>query len=89
MLPIEAVEIRGLSTRSLIWLLSCTVSIVISVFTVYFNLKTQISTLQTQKEGDAKYNELRLKDIESKVDLNTIRITQLETEYIQIQELKQ
>lgn len=74
---IENTIIKGLSLRSLFWLLSCTVTIMLSIFTVYFNLKEQIRELQIQGESQARYNELRIKDVDNKADVNAIEIREI------------
>lgn len=75
---IERKEIRGLSAKSLFWLISCTVSIVFSIFTMYFNLAAQIDKINLLKDGDNRYNELRLKNMEQKIDINAMAIKDLQ-----------
>lgn len=88
---IENAEIKGLSLRSLFWMLSCTFTIVFSIFTVYFNLKQQIQALTIQRDNEIQYTNLKLKDQDNKIDVNGIfirelqtRMTQLETKFLEI-----
>jgi hypothetical protein len=74
----EEKEIKGLTIRSIIWLVGCTASILITIFTVYFNLKIAIGNLELIKNGDDKYNELRYKDLDNKIEVNSILIRHIQ-----------
>lgn len=77
MTPLEAKEIRGLSIKSIFWLVSCTVTIMLSILTSYFSLKAQIREVQVSKDSDSRYNDLRMKVLEQKVDVLDIQLKEI------------
>lgn len=66
---IEQREIRGINLKNIIVTILSTISIVISVMTTYFGLKGDISEVRTTQETTNRVNEIRLKLLESEVQL--------------------
>jgi hypothetical protein len=71
---IETQELRGISMKTLWALIVATAITVLTVMGSYTALKGEISDLKMQKDGDARYNDLRMKVLEQKVDMNTISL---------------
>jgi hypothetical protein len=76
--PLESKEIRGLSVKNIITIVSCTVAIVSTVLGSWFNLKGELSALQRDRQSDEKYNDLRIKTIELKIETLNLDIRDLQ-----------
>jgi uncharacterized protein YlxW (UPF0749 family) len=77
MSPIEEKEIRGLSIKNLIAIVSCTVAIVSSVLTTYFLMKSEIQELKNSKVYDEKILDMRFKLLETKYDLLQAQVNEI------------
>lgn len=66
---IEHQQLKGLTLKNLIVTIIGTASIVISVMTTYFQLKGDISDVKNQQETTNRVNDIRLKTLETRVDL--------------------
>lgn len=73
--PLEEKELRGLNLKNLIWLLGCTASIIIYMRSQYseqhkelINLSTEINSIKIRKEDEVKYNELRIRTVEARIE---------------------
>lgn len=77
MSPIEEKEIRGLSVKNLIAIVSCTVAIVSSVLTTYFLMKSEIQELKNSKVYDEKILDMRFKLLETKYDLLQAQVNEV------------
>lgn len=80
-LPIESKELRGISLKTLYALITATALIILTVYGSYSALKSEIQDIKTQKEGDSKYNDLRMRVLEQKVDMNTMSIKNIEERF--------
>ncbi len=69
MTAIEHKELKGITVKNLVVTVISTTSIVASVMTTYFNLKTDIRDVKTQQETETRINNIRLKVLESQVAL--------------------
>lgn len=67
MTAIEHRELKGITIKNLIVTVASTASIVISVMTTYFQLKSDIHDVRTTQETQARINEIRLKVLEGNV----------------------
>lgn len=81
MTPLEQKEIRGLSGKTLIALLICTITIVSSVVGTYFSLQGDIRELRLQREGEEKYADLRIRTIEVKMAAIELQYKELSSKY--------
>src|SRR6185503_11006538 len=69
MTAIEHRELRGITIRNLVVTVVSTASIVASVMTTYFGLKTDIREIKTSQATDTRINNIRLKILEDNVAL--------------------
>jgi hypothetical protein len=83
MTAIEHKELKGITIKNIIVTIISTASIVVSVMTTYFNLKSDMSELQEHQETTERVNEIRLKVLESQVSL-----LQQEVQQIKYKQLK-
>jgi hypothetical protein len=82
-IPIEQREIRGMTTKQLIWLMGGICTILISVLSTYFSLKNTLSNNQNDIIQMKQYeitNDLQIKTINMQLQTLEIRIVKLETE---------
>lgn len=78
---IETKELRGVSLRTLYAIIVATATIVLTVFGSYSSLKGQIKEMQSQKDSDSRYNDLRMKILEQRLDANDIQLKELSKKY--------
>jgi hypothetical protein len=78
MTAIEHRELKGITARLLVVTIVSTASIVASVMTTYFNLKTSIQEVKASQEIEARVNNIRIKILE-----NQVAILQTEVQEIQ------
>ncbi|WP_158989344.1 hypothetical protein [Mucilaginibacter sp. L196] len=69
MTAIEQHELKGITIKNIIVTIVSTASIVASVMTTYFNLKNDMSQLRDRQETTDRVNEIRLKVLESQVNI--------------------
>jgi len=69
MTAIEHQELKGITVRNLVVTVVSTASIVASVMTTYFGLKTDIREIKTTQATDTRINNIRLKMLEDNVAL--------------------
>jgi sensor domain CHASE-containing protein len=69
MTAIEHKELKGITLRNLIITIASTISIVMSVLTTYFNLKSDVNEVKTQNEITNRVYDIRLKVLETEVSL--------------------
>lgn len=69
MTSIEHQQLKGITVKNLIVTIISTASIVASVMTTYFQLKGDIQDVKSQQETTNRVNEIRLKTLETRVDL--------------------
>lgn len=72
--PIEEKQLKGIILKTIYAIIIGTASIVFTVFGTYSSLSGQITKMQFQKDSDARYNDLRMKTLEQKVDALQIMI---------------
>ncbi len=69
MTAIEHRELKGITIKNLVVTIVSTASIVASVMTTYFGLKTDINEIKASQETEAKINNIRIKMLEGQVSL--------------------
>lgn len=79
MTAIEHKEIKGITVRNMIVTIVSTASIVASVMTTYFNLKSDISEISDRQATTERVNDLRIKILEEQVALQGQEIHELQT----------
>ncbi|MEZ2338321.1 hypothetical protein AB6735_21910 [Mucilaginibacter sp. RCC_168] len=67
MTTIEHREIKGITLKNILVTVVSTVSIVMSVMTTYFQLKSDIKDVRSTQETQSRVNEIRLKVLEGQV----------------------
>lgn len=77
MTSIEHQQLKGITVKNLIVTIMSTASIVGSVMTTYFQLKSDISEVKTQQEAQTRVNEIRLKVLEGQVAILQTEVEQL------------
>jgi len=75
---IEQKEIRGLSLKSMYWLLGTTAMIIFTVLFTYFSILNKLATMEVQKVENEKYNDLRIRTLDLKVSTIEVQIQKLE-----------
>jgi len=79
MTAIEHKELKGITIKNIAVTIISTASIVASVMTTYFNLKSDMSELRSHQETTDRVNEIRLTVLENQVavlqqEVNQIKI---------------
>ena len=69
MTAIENKELRGITVKNLIITVMSTASIVASVITTYFGLKTEIQNIRASQETETRINNIRIRVLEDNVKL--------------------
>jgi hypothetical protein len=69
MTSIENHQLKGITIKNVVVTIISTASIVASVVTTYFGLKTDIQTIKSAQEAEARINNLRIKVLEDEVAL--------------------
>jgi len=69
MTAIEHRELKGITIKNFVLTIVSTASIVASVMTTYFNLRSDILDIRSSQQAEAKINNLRLKVLEDQVAL--------------------
>jgi putative exporter of polyketide antibiotics len=77
MTAIEHKELKGITVKNMIVTIFSTASIVASVMTTYFNLKSDVSELRNRQETTDRVNEIRLKVLESEVGILQQEVQQI------------
>ena len=69
MTAIEHRELKGITIKNLVVTIVSTASIVASVMTTYFGLKSDIQEIRQSQQTEAKINNIRIKVLEDQVNL--------------------
>lgn len=69
MTAIEHKELKGITVKNMFVTIFSTASIVASVMTTYFNLKSDVNEVRNRQETTDRVNEIRLKVLESQVSI--------------------
>jgi len=69
MTTLENHQLKGITIKNVVVTIVSTASIVASVVTTYFGLKTDIQTIKASQEAEARVNNLRISILESEVTL--------------------
>ena len=69
MTAFEHQELKGITVKNLVVTIVSTASIVASVMTTYFGLKTDISEIKASQETEGRINNIRIKILEGQVSL--------------------
>lgn len=79
MTSIEQKEIRGLSVKTLLTIIVCTVTMVSTTLGTYFSIQSSIREIRLEKQGDDKYLDLRLRTIEIRQSALELQLKELQT----------
>jgi hypothetical protein len=77
MTAIEHKELKGITVKNIIVTVMSTASIVASVMTTYFNLKSDVSELRNHQQTTDRVNEIRLNVLESQVNILQQQVQQI------------
>ncbi|MES2275463.1 MAG: hypothetical protein V4592_05545 [Bacteroidota bacterium] len=77
MTSIEHQQLKGITVKNLIVTIVSTASIVVSVMTTYFGLKSDISDVKMQQDAQTRVNEIRMKVLEGEVAVLQTEVEQL------------
>lgn len=69
MTAIEHQELKGITVKNLIVTVASTASIVASVMTTYFGLKSDIQSITSSQEVESRVTNIRIKVLENQVTL--------------------
>jgi len=75
MTAIEHQQLKGITIKNAVVTIISTASIVASVMTTYFGLKTDIQSIRSSQETEARINNIRIKILESQVTLLQKQVT--------------
>lgn len=82
--PIETKEIRGITFKTIIWLLACTVSIVSSVVITSSNISNKLETYIIKQDGVNAIQDMKIGRNEEDVDRNEDEINHLKEKFDQL-----
>lgn len=85
---IESRELKGVSIKTLWAIIVATATIILSVMGSYTALKGEITDLKYQNTGDAKYNDLRMKQLEQRAEINAMNIKELSKRIDEVHKVK-
>lgn len=77
MTAIEHKELKGITVKNLVVTVMSTASIVASVMTTYFGLKTDIREIKASQETEARINNIRIKILENEVTMLQKEISEI------------
>ena len=77
MTAIEHQELKGITVKNLIVTIMSTASIVASVTTTYFGLKTDIQEIKDSQQTESRINNIRIKVLENEVALLQKRVDEI------------
>ena len=83
MTAIEHQELKGITVKNLVVTIMSTASIVASVMTTYFGLKTDIQEVKTSQQTESRINNIRIKVLEDEVALLQKRIDEIKAPSIE------
>ncbi|MDR3693361.1 hypothetical protein [Mucilaginibacter sp.] len=69
MTAIEHKELKGITIKNLVVTIISTASIVASVMTTYFGLRSDIQEIKSSQSTESKINNIRIKVLEDQVNL--------------------
>ncbi len=75
--PIENREIRGITVKTAFIIISCTLSIMLTVYGSYSSLRSEIVELRFSKDSDAKLNDLKMRQMDQRIDMINIQLKDL------------
>lgn len=78
MTAIEHKELKGITVKNMLVTIISTASIVASVMTTYFNLKSDITTINDRQETTERVNDIRIKILEGNVAVMQEQIQQIQ-----------
>lgn len=70
-------QLRGITIKNMMVTIVCTASIVISIMTAYFGLRTDMKDIQDNQNTYNKITDLRLKAVEDRQNMLDLEITEL------------
>ena len=85
---IETKEIRGITIKGFVLLIIHTVCVTGAVVGCYFALKNDIEKIVLVTQGDAKYNDLRMRNLELNYDILNKRLEGLQEQINQFESKK-
>jgi hypothetical protein len=77
MTAIEHKELKGITIKNLVVTVFSTASIVASVMTTYFGLKSDIQEIKSSQSTESKINNIRIKVLEDRVNLLQKEVDQI------------
>jgi trans-aconitate methyltransferase len=80
MTAIEHQELKGITLKNLVVTVLSTASIVASVMTTYFGLKTDIREIRDSQETQSKVDNIRIKVLEDHVNLLQKEVDEIKLE---------
>jgi hypothetical protein len=77
MSAIETKELRGISAKTVVWLVMTTATIVATIIGTYNKLSIQISEIVITNQANIKVYDLRIEALERRLDALDLQINQL------------
>jgi hypothetical protein len=82
MTAIEHQELKGITLKNLVVTIISTASIVASVMTTYFGLKSDISAIKSSQETETRIYNIRIKILEDDVALLQKKVDEIKVENV-------
>ncbi|WP_295676804.1 hypothetical protein [uncultured Mucilaginibacter sp.] len=79
MTAIEHQQLKGITVKNLVVTIVSTASIVASVMTTYFGLKSDIQEIKNAQSTEARVNAIRIKVLEDQVNLLQKEVDEIKT----------
>lgn len=75
--PIEQKIIQGISAKTLVTIIICTGSIMLTVLGTYYGLKADITDVRASKDSESKLNDLKMRVMDQRLDATEISLKDL------------
>lgn len=77
MTPIEERELKGFSAKTLVTVIACTGSIMLTVLATYYGLKADITEIRASNDSEVRLNELKMRVMDQRLDATEYQLKDL------------
>jgi hypothetical protein len=88
MTTIEHRELKGITVKNLLVTIFSTASIVASVMTTYFQLKSDVHDVKITQETQNRINHIRLEILETQISVLQQQVDEIRSERINLKQIK-
>jgi len=86
--PIQERPLPGVNIRAIAWLVGCTVTIIVTTMTGYYNLQNEVRELKYQYSSDSRFTDLNFKTVEVKINALDVEYKELAKKYDELLQKK-